>query len=450
MLTRRREQGVRDLIRYWSSEALGAHYDAQSQLVTHLDAFIIASLPRLPPNRAERAETQRVHSQSEETGALASDSLAFTGRTGLSPPPMPAHFEEWVAEEGLQARRAKDGESVRRALTGGELLEHIAAVARFLHMQQHVPAAQGLYGRGARLAHALYGPGHARTVGATREQASALFDLHDFESALAAVENSLVFCTKLPVLLITIPPPPQAQEGGELPQEATALVVRISGLETEDASACIELRARVLRALGQYQVALDNFKRAVSLNQLHMYRRTVAALQRKMAPAAAESTAPSLDTDMEDDEGSVLLASRDAVQPEEEGSGSQRTAQMYAKNLVSLADALVDVNREDYMPVAEAIMQRAGQVLSRQLGPLHADIADLALVPLADLQGKGQGRWLDAAQTLLRARSILLSSLPSDHRRVEQVTEQLNLAQAQVMVASKLRDGPTPVNAYIY
>ena len=88
MLTRRREQGVRDLIRYWSSEALGAHYDAQTQLITHLDAFIIASLPRLPPNRAERAETQRVDSQSEERDVLASDSLALTGRTGLSPPPM--------------------------------------------------------------------------------------------------------------------------------------------------------------------------------------------------------------------------------------------------------------------------------------------------------------------------------------------------------------------------
>lgn len=109
----------------------------------------------------------------------------------------------------------------------------------------------------------------------------------------------------------------------------------------------------------------------------------------------------------------------------------------YAKNLVSLADALVDVDRESYSAQAEAIIRRAAQVLSRTLGPLRLEVAEQALVPLARVLGGQRGVWSDAAQTLLRARSIMLTWLPPDDARVRSVSEQLAHAQAQVeMIAS--------------
>lgn len=126
----------------------------------------------------------------------------------------------------------------------------------------------------------------------------------------------------------------------------------------------------------------------------------------------------------------------------------------YAKNLVSLADALVEVDRENYSAQAEAIIRRAAQVLSRTLGPLRLEVAEQALVPLSRVLGGQRGDWSDAAQTLLRARSIMLTWLPPDDARVRSVSEQLAHAQAQVEMESGLpsieghrRRGPAQVHA---
>ncbi len=48
--------------------------------------------------------------------------------------------------------------------------------------------------------------------------------------------------------------------GAEGAEEWGGCVVGLGGLESEEAAASIELRARVLRALGEYQQAVDNFK----------------------------------------------------------------------------------------------------------------------------------------------------------------------------------------------
>ena len=117
-----------------------------------------------------------------------------------------------------------------------------------------------------------------------------------------------------------------------------------------------------------------------------------------------------------------------------------RKVQMYAKNLVSFANALVDVDRESHIKHAEDIMKHASEVLSRQLGPLHVDVADLSLIPLSQLLGKVQGKWLDSAQTLLRARAIMSSSLPQDDRRVVNLSHLLQEAEAQVQVSANLQN----------
>jgi hypothetical protein len=126
---------------------------------------------------------------------------------------------------------------------------------------------------------------------------------------------------------------------------------------------------------------------------------------------------------------------------------------MYAKNLVSLADALVEVDREAYSAHAESIIRRAAHVLARGLGALRLEVAELALVPLARVLGQQRGDWLDAAQTLLRARTIMLTWLPPEHPRVRNVSELLVQAQERVEMASSLpsgpgaRRGPAPVHA---
>ena len=48
--------------------------------------------------------------------------------------------------------------------------------------------------------------------------------------------------------------------GADGAEEWGGCVVGLGGLESEEAAASIELRARVLRALGEYQQAVDNFK----------------------------------------------------------------------------------------------------------------------------------------------------------------------------------------------
>ena len=108
-------------------------------------------------------------------------------------------------------------------------------------------------------------------------------------------------------------------------------------------------------------------------------------------------------------------------------------------------------------------------MLSKVLGPLHLEVAEIALLPLADLLGQIQGRsvkqaskeglsrylkppalridlicfvcksgcanrWLDAAQTLLEARAIMVSTLAIDDNRVLDVSQRLAEAQAQVQV----------------
>ena len=52
------------------------------------------------------------------------------------------------------------------------------------------------------------------------------------------------------------------------------------------ASTYNDISWRVLRAAGEYHQAVDNFRRSAALNQLHMYRRTVAAIERARALAA--------------------------------------------------------------------------------------------------------------------------------------------------------------------
>ena len=151
--------------------------------------------------------------------------------------------------------------------------------------------------------------------------------------------------------------------------------------------------------------------------------------------------------------GAGLAGGAGAAEPGGGGGGGvaagARETTVYAKNLVSLANALVEVDRETYAAHAEAIIRRAAQVLSRTLGPMHLDVADLALLPLAHILGQVRGSWLDAAQTLLRARTIMLTWLPPEHERVGDVSQLLAQAQAQVEVASSLPQhrGPAPVNA---
>ncbi len=56
-------------------------------------------------------------------------------------------------------------------------------------MLTYAPPPQVEYARAARLASALYGRGHARSVRALREHGSCLFDLHLFRDALTLVDD---------------------------------------------------------------------------------------------------------------------------------------------------------------------------------------------------------------------------------------------------------------------
>lgn len=291
---------------------------------------VAAGTPEPPQHYAQWAQEEGllVHGVVVESATMAGEgSVSWKGFSGTG--------RDLLRSASLSDRSLPAGE---RLLSGGDVLEHIAAVARFLHLLLFITPAEAQYARAARLSHALYGQGHRRTVTALREHASSLFDLHFFDSALNVVNLGLTACGKMPPLVIKVAPlqlhlatsqqgsashkamqagPAQVREVeyGQDADEMEAgdegpLFVEIGGLETEDASACLELRARVLRAAGQYHEAVESFRRSAALNQLHMYRRTVAAIQRARAKATGlPHYAPE-----EDDEGEVAGTGQQEVE----------------------------------------------------------------------------------------------------------------------------------------
>jgi hypothetical protein len=456
-------QGVNDLIRYWRDTPLASFVQPADLIVNNLNVFISLSLPLPPPGRSHDLMMSGLQSSS------LGSSRPVKGDVGMreverqwrekDARSMPQNFEEWVAademlgmlmKEGRARGRGREKDSVGARLSGGEVLDRISSVARFLHMMRLLNPAEVQYGRAVKLAHALYGVGHSRRVMVLREQASCLFDLGHFDSALQVVDASLADCSKLPILLVQIDPlPPFPSVPGQSEQreleDAKPLVIRIAGLQTEEAAANIELRARTLRAVGKHQEALDNFQRAVQLNQLHMHRRTVLALQQAADHSGIDELQDSEGGGQEGEDAvnaSSVSGKKGGWKENQEGGRKWegRKVQMYAKNLVSFANALVDVDRESHIKHAEDIMKHASEVLSRQLGPLHVDVADLSLIPLSQLLGKVQGKWLDSAQTLLRARAIMSSSLPQDDRRVVNLSHLLQEAEAQVQVSANLQN----------
>ena len=132
----------------------------------YLDAFVAAalSLPLSPLSSTSGNEpAMTFQSKGGESG----------GRRCIEG--LPKHYREWADEQILHAapgatelrprREAEAAQAVmERCFTGEEVLEFIAAVARFLHLVQAVRVAEQQYARAARLAHALYGSGHTRST----------------------------------------------------------------------------------------------------------------------------------------------------------------------------------------------------------------------------------------------------------------------------------------------
>lgn len=107
-------------------------------------------------------------------------------------------------------------------------------------------------------------------------------------SAVARVQmpGLMISIAPLPPRPSTLPekPPEQvrdrAQENSSpsptersTPEEEHTLLVKLAGLESEEASACMELRARVLRASGKYHEALSDFQVTLPWMCAHTARR---------------------------------------------------------------------------------------------------------------------------------------------------------------------------------
>ena len=101
-------------------------------------------------------------------------------------------------------------------------------------------------------------------------------------------------------------------------------------------------------------------QRSVTLNELHLYRRTIESMQRLRAgppDQALHSASPSLSLTPQPSESLPATTTDGRGVVERSVEGDKRAHSFYSKNLVSLAKALIEVDRLRYMHNAEHIIR---------------------------------------------------------------------------------------------
>jgi tetratricopeptide (TPR) repeat protein len=121
-----------------------------------------------------------------------------------------------------------------------------------------------------------------------REVSSVLYDMGRYDEGMTEIERALDYCRKLPIWRLKVVDDDYNEEERDIvsmglgyrggigepgagERERGGVVVMIMGEEGREAAACIELKARLLRGMGQYEESVGCFKKAVELNELHMY-----------------------------------------------------------------------------------------------------------------------------------------------------------------------------------
>ena len=122
-----------------------------------------------------------------------------------------------------------------------------------------------------------------------REVSSVLYDMGRYNEGMTEIERALEYCRKLPIWRLKVVDGDYNEEERDITsmgglgyrsgigesggggREGGGVVVMIMGEEGREAAACIELKARLLRGMGQFEESVVCFKKAVELNELHMY-----------------------------------------------------------------------------------------------------------------------------------------------------------------------------------
>jgi len=297
-------------------------------------------------------------------------------------------------------------------------LEQKASVARFLHLIEATSEAEALYTETVGNSIEIYGKSHRRSVTAIRELASVLFDQAKLEEAFSQIETSISHCKDMAYdkLIVKLPishqdleqqqlgPAPNWSPAHHLPPdkleipipssqlnvwaeeaigrrmekkvvtwEGDLLRVQLEGSETEDMSACLELKGRICRERGRYEEAMQCFETAALLNELHLQKRLCTER-------------------MSLNDGSFALSI----------------------SLSKFAQCLHKLNSKRTGEI-ETIFLVSQRIMEICKGPDHHQLAENVFLPKAEYVGEGLGRWDEAFDILQRCVKIFSKQLGKDH-----------------------------------